>query len=169
MWVWLDACLCVYATTTALGAGEALRAEEEVTHVSKLLVLEGRSEEPVVSNVTELRLVDAHTGDTGWLMQTELSFTRNPPLYWERDESIDLSCVLMLYRAKGETRRPPLRVGHVVRGHVLVQGSAKSELDIPVVPLVNQSQRALSFLRRSCIISMTGGVFLQDASARLTC
>lgn len=143
--LWLFPCLSLYAFTLPLGAGEAL-SPGSVKHYTKLRSLDGRSEEPVVSNVTELRLANTLNGDTGWYMQTELAFTRDPPLYWERDESIDLSCVLMLYRAKGEKGKSPFRVGHVVTGQVLVQGSPASELNyIPVVPVVKFRSRRARF------------------------
>ena len=47
----------------------------------RLFAMGARGEEPVVSNVTTLKLQSGDTGDTGWLLQMEATFTRDPPIY----------------------------------------------------------------------------------------
>ena len=101
----------------------------------QLFPMGARGEEPVVSNVTSLRLDTADTGDTGWIMQMEAAFTRDPPVYGERDESMDLGCLIMLYKRKGETRKAPLKVGTIVKGRIYLQSIHSS--DVEWKPLVN--------------------------------
>ena len=104
-------------------------------HCLQLFPREG-VEDPVVSNVTTLALRSPEKGDTGWLMQMELVFTREPPVYGSGDESIDLDCTLMVYRSNDALaqRKPPIRVGHVVTGKIFVHGQLA--MDIELVPLL---------------------------------
>jgi len=88
----------------------------------RLSSMGAHGEEPVASNVTTLRLQSEHTGDTGWLFQMEATFTRDPPVYGEDDESIDIGMLLMQYKGQDGQKEPPLRNGKVLKGEVYLQG-----------------------------------------------
>ena len=103
---------------------------------SRLVPLHEGQEDLVVSNVTTLAVRDADGRSTGWLLQMEASFTRDPPVYSAHDESIDVSAVVMLYKGKGAgaDRKPPLRVGTVLKGALSLQGRVMTRFEF--FPLV---------------------------------
>ena len=77
---------------------------------------DGRDGAPVVRNTTTMTLKHPQRGDTGWWLELEVAFSRDPPLYGEGDESIEVECSVIEYWGKGagEQSNPPLPIGHTI-------------------------------------------------------
>ena len=83
----------------------------------------GTRSRPVTRNLTTLGLIDHNQIDTGWLVQLDLSFTRDPPVYGDGDESIGVDFTIMELRNSGSAwHKPPLPVGRSVAASAYVNG-----------------------------------------------
>ena len=68
----------------------------------------------VVSNTSTLNMRSSSSGDTGWQAELEVSFTRDPPIYGDGDESIGIDINLMVCPGANAQTKPPMSVGTVV-------------------------------------------------------
>ena len=104
---------------------------------------------PVVRNETLLRLINTEQGDSGWEVALEVSFSRDPPLYGDEDESIVLDCNVIQYRGEGGPAQPkpaPLTAGRRLVADLYVHGlhSARQELE-PLMEANDESSELITF------------------------
>ena len=89
-----------------------------------------------------MRLEHPQRGDTGWRLELEVAFSRDPPLYDEGDESIEVECSVIEYWGKGagEQGNPPLPIGHTLVMNVYVNNLHGLRREL--MPLHFESDRA---------------------------
>jgi len=124
----------------------------------------------VVSNTSTLNMRRASAGDTGWRMELEVRFTRDPPIYGKGDESIGIESTFMVYPGATAQRVPPIRVGTVVTIRPWINGIQSADIQLlPLLPIADGAASLSTF--HHCMLAMEGlrieGVFPQSITVQI--
>ena len=89
----------------------------------------------VVSNTSTLNMRSSSAGSTGWQTDLEVSFTRDPPIYGDGDESIGIDINLMVSPGANAKSKPPMSVGTVLTIQLLINAFQAGHIRLmPLAP-----------------------------------